>query len=306
MNKNYEESAPLFLCGLLLYGLCSMLPALPAAYADAVKDRFVELREDEEVQLGRRRTELKNMMLNLDRLRSEIGEDRLKGSDAFTAKSVRHFQGEKRLTPLDKRPEYYIEVGDVLEVDVWRAPDLTKAVTVRPDGRISMPLVGDLDVLGLTLIEARDAVTKRLSVYIRNPQVSISIRQFGGRKFIILGEVKSPGVYRYQQDVTVLEAIGLAGGFSEDARRGKIMIIRGDIKKEPQVKIISANMENVLKRGMISENLTVFSNDILFVGKDYIGDYKDLLENVVEPALDNLIDAMIFRSSIRTAQGRRN
>ncbi len=204
------------------------------------------------------------------------------------------------------RPEYYLEIGDVLEIDVWRVSDFSRVVIVRPDGRISLPLVGDLYVFAMSLIEVRDILTKKLSEYIRNPQVSISMRQFGGRKFVILGEINTPGVYRFQQEISLLEGVALAGGFKPDAKRGKIMVIRGDIRKEPQVKIIKANVENVLKKGMISENLLIMPNDIVYVAKDLIGDYREILDNLVQPALDNSIDFFVLRSAIRTAQGRRN
>lgn len=198
--------------------------------------------------------------------------------------------------------EYFLEIGDVLEVDVWKVDDLSRQVTVRPDGRISMPLVGDLEVVGMSLTELRNILTEKFSDYIVDPQVSIALRQFGGRKFIILGEVSNPGVYRYQQQIYLMEAIALAGGIRQFAKIADVMIIRGDIKKQPKVKIIRANLNNLLKQGMLTENISVMSNDIIYIGKGAIGDANKVIDEVIEPAFSNIIDFFVARSSIRTAQ----
>ncbi len=225
---------------------------------------------------------------------------RLSGGSAYTD------QGYRSQSFKTARPEYYIEIGDALAIDVWRVPDLTREVTVRPDGRISMPIVGDIDVVGMTLVEFRDVLTKKFTEYVWNPQVSISVRQFGGRKFVILGEVRGPGVYRFQQDISLIEGIALAGGFAPNAKRGRVMVIRGDIRRDPQVKIITANMENVLRKGMLSENLTLMPNDIVYVTKDFLGDYRDVIDNIITPTFGAGTDFFVLRSAIRTAQDRRN
>jgi polysaccharide biosynthesis/export protein len=302
-------------------------------------------REQDEIQARERDNEIKNLMMEMQGLHTEVEQDRKvleqekqnlntrslgaaaerlnysqpmhderddhdsRPSETLTHEAIKitrasgdELMGKSQMQAKQFRSEYYLEVGDQVEIDVWRVPDLTRVTTVRPDGRISLPLVGDLDVTGISLVELRQILTKKFSEYVRNPQVSLSIRQFGGRKFVILGEVTSPGVYRFQQEITLIEGIALAGGFKLNARRGKVMIIRGDIHKDPQVKIISANMENVFKKGMISENLFILPNDILYVGKDFIGDYREILDNFIEPTMNGFIDFFVLRSAIRTAQ----
>ena len=241
-----------------------------------------------------------------DKVQTARSEGEALENDAIKIGSAngRQIMGEGQFQMRQIRPEYYLEIGDILEIDVWRVPDFSRVVSVRPDGRISLPLIGDLYVYGVSLVEIRDVLTKKLAEYIRNPQVSISIRQFGGRKFIILGEINSPGVFRFQQEVSLLEAIALAGGFKADAKRGKVMVIRGDIRKEPQVKIINANVQNILKKGMISENIFIMPNDIIYVAKDFIGDYREIIDSLISPALDTTIDFFVLRSAIRTAQDR--
>lgn len=300
------------------------------------EDELRKRRDQDELRIQEKQEQIKNLISQVDFLGKQISEDRKayeEQSEALREAETHNVKkgisapgsdgeilenGELRIPVRRPEPpgggfsltsfrnEYYLEIGDVLAIDVWRVPDLSRGVTVRPDGRISLPIVGDIDVLGLSLLNLREILTKKFSEYVWNPQVSISITQFGGRKFVILGEVKGPGVYRFQQDLSLVEGIALAGGFTDVAKRGKVMIIRGDIHKDPQVKIINANVENVLKKGMLSENLTIMSNDILYVSKDFLGDYKEVIRNVISPTLQTGTDFMVFRSALRTAQGKRN
>lgn len=302
-------------------------------------------KQQDQIRIREREDELSRLVAETERLRTEMVEDRKnidkrteelkkakKSQKAEKAKQAKAVDGpdfknevalegeaikigtlepgewkdQRSLSKKQVRPEYYVEIGDILAIEVWRVADMRRDVTVRPDGRISMPLVGDMDVLGLSLVEVKQALTERLSDFIRNPEISISVRSFGGRKFIILGEIKSPGVYRYQQDVSLIEGIALAGGFNANAKRARVLIIRGDIHRSPQVKIINANMENLLRRGMLSENLMILSNDIIFVTKDLMADYNDVITDMLKPAMSTAVDFFVLRSAIRTAQDRRN
>ncbi len=294
-------------------------------------------RQQDSLRVQEQQNEIQRMMNELDRLRGEIEEDKrmfeerrqeaqaLAAHNAEAKRSMVPGSGDEssgevlrnnavRISGMkgadfisggsaramgDVSPEYYLEIGDVIDIDVWRVPDLTRAISVRPDGRISMPLVGDLQVAGLTLTGLRDLLTQKLSDFVLNPQVSLSVKQFGGRKFIILGEVKSPGVYRFQQDISMLEGIALAGGFTEAAKRGKIMLVRGDVRKSPQVQLISSNIENVLKKGMLTENLTIRSGDVIYVGKDALADYNDIITNLISPTFTTMTDFYIVRSARR-------
>ena len=129
-----------------------------------------------------------------------------------------------------KEQEYYIGIGDVLDISLWQIPDLSKPeVIVRPDGKISLPLISDVQAVGLTLTQLDEEITQRYTTYVRNPQVSVMIRQFGGSKVIVLGEVTSPGVYSFTGDIRIVEALALAGDCTKYAVRNNVLIIRGDI-----------------------------------------------------------------------------
>ena len=170
--------------------------------------------------------------------------------------------------------EYVVNLGDILEISVWEWPDLrTPEVYVRPDGRISFPLVGDIEAVGRTLTEIDDELTKKLTEYIRSPQVSVSIKRFGGKKVIVLGEVSNPGVYAPTGKSSLLEVIALAGGFSATAVTSNVLVIRGDVVKS---EAIACDLRRALKGGDLSQNISTEPNDIIYVPRRFITSVSDL------------------------------
>ena len=107
--------------------------------------------------------------------------------------------------PTEER-EYYLDIGDVLDISVWQIPDLSRSeVIVRPDGKISFPLIGDVKTVGLTLTQLDNIVTEKLKTYVKSPEVSVMITRFGeqANKVVILGEIMSPGVYKFGSPPTI-------------------------------------------------------------------------------------------------------
>jgi polysaccharide export outer membrane protein len=121
---------------------------------------------------------------------------------------------------------YRIGPEDVLDISVWNNDALSRVVPVRPDGKISLPLVPDVQAAGLTPVELRDSLRQSLAAYITSSEVSVVVREVHSFKVSVLGEVKSPGRYELKSHATILDAIALAGGFNDYAARGKILIIR--------------------------------------------------------------------------------
>lgn len=121
---------------------------------------------------------------------------------------------------------YVIGPDDVLDVSVWGNADISRTVPVRPDGRISLPLLNDVQAAGLTPMELREAVTLALKPYMPEPAVSVLVREIHSVKVTVIGQVKAPGRYEIKDRATVLDVLAMAGGLTEFADRGRIVVLR--------------------------------------------------------------------------------
>lgn len=127
--------------------------------------------------------------------------------------------------PFD-RPSYAIMPGDVLRVAVWKEPDLTGEVTVRPDGKITLPLLGDVEVAGRSPQQLGVELGESLRRFVEDPRVTVAVAQANSARFYIIGQVARPGVYPLTGRVSVIQALALAGGFLPFAKRDKVAIVR--------------------------------------------------------------------------------
>lgn len=133
--------------------------------------------------------------------------------------------------------EYRLGPEDVIEVFVWKEPELTTTVTIRPDGRISLPLASELEASGKTAAELQQEITTRLSKYVVQPVVNVMVKQVNSLKISVLGEVRRPDVYRIKNRVTVLDAIAMAGGFTDLARPNRVIVLRNTPAGPQRIKI---------------------------------------------------------------------
>jgi len=180
---------------------------------------------------------------------------------------------------------YIIEMGDVLEISVWQIDNLQREVVVRPDGKISFPLIGDVLAQGKTIEEVREEISEKIKLYIKVPQVSVNIIEFGGKKVVILGEVRSRGVIRFNSPTSIIEAVGLAGGFVSTANKDRIFVIRDFHKEVP--KIIMVNANEILKKGDLRQNVFVRTGDIIYVHKSFVANFNYFIDNVFGPVVDS-------------------
>jgi len=123
--------------------------------------------------------------------------------------------------------DYHLTVGDKLRIDVYKDAQLSQQLQVRPDGKITLPLVGDVVAAGRTPIELRDSIVKSLADYMKDPTVTVIVLETTPPVFYINGEVSKPGVYTMNGHLSVIQAIAMAGGFTDFANRKDITIIRG-------------------------------------------------------------------------------
>jgi polysaccharide export outer membrane protein len=142
--------------------------------------------------------------------------------------------------PADTAPptaEYVIGVEDRLSIKVWKEPDLSGSFNVRPDGKISCLLIGDLQAAGRTPRELSDEITKALSKYVREPVVTVTVDEINSFKVYVLGEVKTQGVLNLKRRTRLLEAIALSGGLTQFANKSDILLVRYDGDKESRTRI---------------------------------------------------------------------
>ena len=125
----------------------------------------------------------------------------------------------------EERPAFTLGTGDVLHISVWGEEDLDLEVTVRPDGRISFPLVNDLEVTGLTPDEVRNRLTQRIGTFIRDPNVTVVVAEIHSFRVYVLGEVNTQGALNFRGPTRVLEAIAEAGGLTEYSKK-QIVLLR--------------------------------------------------------------------------------
>jgi polysaccharide export outer membrane protein len=141
-------------------------------------------------------------------------------------------------------PEYQIGAGDKLRVEVYRDPQLSQSVQVRPDGKITLPLVGDVAVVGLTPIQLRDRLATALREYVTNPVVTVIVVEAAASNVYVMGEVNRPGTLPMQGPMTVLQALAMAGGFKDFANTKDIRVLR---RGPTGVETIRFNYKEALK-----------------------------------------------------------
>jgi len=169
----------------------------------------------------------------------------------------------KPSAPSSETPKnYVIGLGDVLEIFVWRNEQLSRQIVVRPDGKISLPLIQDIRAEGLTVLQLRDEITRRFDEHVNHPRVTIIVSQINSYKVNVLGRVERPGVYPITGNTTLLEAISMAGGFTEWANKRKITVIthQGGEKKK-----ITVNYKKIASGKDPSQNIILKRGDTVIV-----------------------------------------
>ena len=145
----------------------------------------------------------------------------------------------------------------------WKEPDFSRGeILVRTDGKITLPLLGDIEASGKTPLELKNNIEESLKDYVDNPIVTVTVRNPNSQKFYILGEVISSGEYDLRKNLTVLQALALAGGFSEWAKKIEIILLRHENGKK---NIIRVNYKNIVKGRDITQNILIKANDTIVV-----------------------------------------
>lgn len=160
-------------------------------------------------------------------------------------------------------PVYTIGPNDVLTINVWQEKDLSATLPVRPDGEISLPLIGQVRASGYTPLEFQQILTDKLKTYIDHPRVTVVVEKVLSRTFNVLGHVVKPGSYPLDQPTTVLDALAQAGGPAEFANTKKIYVLR--YRKDGSHRIYPFNYKQVIKGHLPGENIRLEPGDTVVV-----------------------------------------
>jgi polysaccharide biosynthesis/export protein len=158
---------------------------------------------------------------------------------------------------------YAIGKEDVLNISVWKEPDISRTVPVRPDGKITLPLLGEIQASGITPSKLQDNITQGLRAYVSNPAVTVIVQEVKSLKFNIVGEITKPGSYPLTEPMTVLDAIAVGGGLKDFAKGGRIYVLRANADGSHSK--IPFDYKNVIKGRKLSENVGLMPGDTVVV-----------------------------------------
>jgi polysaccharide biosynthesis/export protein len=159
-------------------------------------------------------------------------------------------------------PDYRIGPDDVMTIVFWREKDLSAEVVVRPDGMITLPLIGDIYATGLTPDELRGKVQEAASRYVNDPNATVIVRQINSRRVFITGMVNKPGPYPLTAPTTVLQAISMAGGLAEFAKRDRIVVMRTE---NGRTQTFRFNYKDIMRGRRLEQNIQLKPGDTVMV-----------------------------------------
>jgi polysaccharide export outer membrane protein len=171
-------------------------------------------------------------------------------------------RGEAPHKPATDDPNYVIGAQDVLDISVWKEAELSRSVPVRPDGKISLPLLNDVQAAGLTPSDLTAQITAGLNKFMTNPQVTVIVSQINSQRIYILGEVARAGSYTLLPDMTVLQALSDAGGFTAFANSKKVDVLRQDNGKQQKIPF---NYKDVISGKNPGQNILLKPGDTIIV-----------------------------------------
>jgi polysaccharide biosynthesis/export protein len=182
------------------------------------------------------------------------GQDAAKVSDSTPEKTAPARQAAEG--------EYKIGPQDIVRIDVWKEPDISRTIPVRPDGKISLPLLSDVQAAGLTALQLADSVRDGYKKFINSPQVTVTVTDINSRRVYVSGEVNHPGALPLLPNMTVLQALTSSGGFTQFARIKNIYILRTEEGKQVKHPF---NYKDVINGKKPEDNILLQSGDTIVV-----------------------------------------
>ncbi|MFC1548554.1 polysaccharide biosynthesis/export family protein [Candidatus Omnitrophota bacterium] len=188
--------------------------------------------------------------------------------------------------------QYVIGVRDELRIAVWRCPELERIAIVRPeDGRVTMPLIGEVKAAGLTPKELAQSISDRMKHYVKEPKVAVGVQKFGDKKVFLLGQVMKQGTFRLERGDRMIDLIARAGGFSDNAVKSTSYVIRGGYADH---RIVRVNLARLIHKGDVTQNIYLEEGDIIYIPMSE-------LENL-NYALRKIFPSMFFAEKLADIQ----
>lgn len=201
---------------------------------------------------------------------------------------------------LPQADQFVFGPGDVLKIFVWRHDDLTMEVTVAPDGAISFPLVGRLQIAGMTYEQVNKTFQNAIAQYYVDAQVAVNIVEVNSSRVLVFGEVKAPSALALTEDMTVLEALVRTGGINPDARTDNVLLIRGGLD---QPKLYTVDVASLYGRGDFTQNVFLQRGDIVVVPAKTITNVERFFKRV-SSILSPAVSASAIYRNITTGDGQ--
>ncbi|HVT16736.1 MAG TPA: polysaccharide biosynthesis/export family protein [Thermoanaerobaculia bacterium] len=178
-----------------------------------------------------------------------------------------------------ERSDYVLQPGDTVQIKFFYNPELDDLLPIRPDGKISLQLVGEVKASGMTPAGLSDLLQKRYGKTLRNPQVAVMVKEFGGRKIYVGGEVQAPGIIRPAGDVTALQAIFEAGGFKSTAQPANVVILRYQGGPQPLFLVVDLRVDAA--RRTAGGDTLLEPHDIVFVPKSRVARMDQFVDQYI-------------------------
>ena len=201
--------------------------------------------------------------------------------------------------------EFVVGAGDTVEFAVFRQDDLKRSVKIDTSGKVMFPLIGDIQVAGKSIFTLRDELKERYSVYLVNPQITVTVTAISSKKFLVLGEVTNPGVFTIDTDLTIIEAIAKAGGMTHDAKENKVIVIRRG-KEKPE--LLSFSFKDVWGKGDVTRDVTLRPGDIVYVSTKTIADvgrFMQYIAQIISPIVSLESGIVLWPQVMDAVQGKK-
>jgi len=201
-------------------------------------------------------------------------------------------------TSKEKQPAYRLGYGDVLDIRFFNNEEFNITVPVRPDGRISIDRVGEVYVAGKTVAYLDDLITRAYARILRNPEITINVMEFGSQQIFVLGEVKKPGIYPMTHDMSVIQALAVAGGHTKAAKLSSVIVVRKMPGGEPAISRLNISGAFNDPRAAADLQAQLQPMDVVWVPSTFISDLSNVMGqiyDIVLPPLDTYLRALWWR-----------